>query len=59
MGWFGQPEQLEWALRAAGADRDEEGRYMIYGEPVIRGLDGDVVVGDGCQYSVGGRRASL
>lgn len=58
-GWIGDPEQLLYVLGIAGADRDQKGNFLIYGEPVIKGLTGDVVVPAGAEYSVGGKRANL
>jgi hypothetical protein len=46
-------------LRTVSADADDEGRFLIYGEPVIRGLDGDMAVPATAEYSVDGRRANL
>ncbi len=58
-GWIGDPEQLLYVLGIAGADRDEKGSFLIYGEPVIAGLTGDVVVPAGAEYSVKTQRANL
>ena len=58
-GWIGDPEQLLYVLGLAGADRDEKGNFLIYGEPVIKGLTADVVVSAGAEYAVGGKRANL
>ena len=58
-GWIGDPEQLLYVLGLAQADRDEEGNFLIYCEPVIKGLTGDVVVPSGAEYSVSGKRANL
>lgn len=58
-GWIGDEEQLLYVLGLAGADRDRDGRFLVYGEPPVKGLDGDVVIPAGCEYAVGGQRASL
>lgn len=58
-GWIGDPEQLLHVLRTVGADRDAEGNFLVFGEPVIAGLTGDVVVPAGAEYSVGGKRANI
>jgi hypothetical protein len=58
-GWIGEPEQVLHVLGIAGADRDEEGNFLIFGEPVISGLTGDMVVPAGSEYAVGGKRANL
>jgi hypothetical protein len=47
------------ALREAGADKDENGTFMIFEEAVISGLDGDCVVPTGTMYSVKGEMKSL
>lgn len=59
LGWIGEPEQLLYVLGLAGADRDEEGMFLIYGEPVVHGLTGESLVSAGCEYSVRGNRANL
>ena len=38
---------------------DEEGNFLIHGEPVFRGLTGETLVPAGAEYSVGGKRANL
>jgi len=58
-GWIGQREQLLYVLRTIGADRDLEGNFLVYGEPVIAGLSGDVVVPAESEYAVAGKRANL
>ncbi len=58
-GWFGHPEQLLYVLGTVNADRDEDGNFLIFTEPVITGLDGDVVVPAGVEYAVGEKRANL
>lgn len=64
MGWIGIKRQVMYALRIAKADRDEDGRFLIYGDTpcFFLGMDGDdaeVVVSDRVEYSVNGERASL
>ena len=58
-GWFGSPEQVQHVLRSVGADKDEDGRFLLGGEPVFVGLDGDLVVPAGTEYLVNGKRANL
>ena len=58
-GWIGEPEQLLHVLATVGADRDAHGNFLIFGEPVISGITGDVVVPAGAEYAVGGKRANL
>ena len=59
LGWIGEEEQLLYVLGLAGADRDEAGKFLVYGEPPIKGLTGEVVIPAGCEYSVQGKRANL
>jgi len=58
-GWIGSSKDVDRVLFEAGADRDEEGRFLIYVEPVVQGLDGDLVIPAGTEYSVNGKRANL
>ena len=58
-GWIGEEEQLLYVLGLAGADRDGDGKFLVYGEPPIKGLTGEVVIGPRCEYSVQGKRANL
>lgn len=58
-GWIGDPTRVLSALASVRADRDADGNYLIYGEPVISGIDGDMVVPAGTEYSVAGERANL
>lgn len=59
MGWFGAAQEMRSYLLAVKADRDEEGKILLYGSVPFVGLDGDVVVDDRAEYSVGGRRCNL
>ena len=61
MGWIGSNDELQRALQAAGADRDEEGRFLIYGNPPVSflGMGEEYVVPDGAMYSVGGEKKNL
>jgi len=58
-GWIGSAEAVEQVLFEQQADRDEEGRFLIYGKGVVCGLDGDLVVPEETEYSVDGERANL
>lgn len=58
-GWIGDPEQLLHVLRTVQADRDREGNFLIFGEPVFIGLTGEAVVSAGAEYSVQGRWQNL
>ncbi len=61
MGWMGKSEQVEHALGVVGADRDENGKFLIYTAPVASflGLGEELVVGQDTEYSVGGHRNNL
>ena len=59
-GWFGLRRHLLFALSTANADRDEDGNYLIFGEPIVVGLDPEeVLVPAGAMYTVGGRACSV
>lgn len=58
-GWFGSPEQVEHVLATLGADRDEDGRFLLYGEAPFVGLDGDLIVSSRVEYSVSGKKQNL
>ncbi|QDV81033.1 hypothetical protein [Botrimarina mediterranea] len=58
-GWIGSPEELDHVLHTACDDRDDEGRFLLYEEAVIRGLDGDIVVPSATEISVAGERCNL
>jgi hypothetical protein len=60
LGWFGLRSHVLFALSTVNADRDEAGNYLIFGEPIVVGLDPEeVVVPSGAMYSVAGRRYSV
>lgn len=58
-GWIGHPEHLLHVLSIVGADKDDEGNFLVYGEPVVTGLTVEVLVPTGAEYSVQGTRANL
>ena len=58
-GWLGHPDDIVSVLTLAGADKDEEGRFLIFSSPVVSGLDGDVLVPADAEYSIAGKRANL
>ena len=43
-GWLGSPEELLTFLEQAGAERDDQGNFLIAGAQVIQGMDGDLAV---------------
>lgn len=61
MGWTGTAKQLYYALQAVGANRDNAGKFILYGDPVVSflGLGEDVVVSDRTNYAIGKRRCNL
>lgn len=58
-GWIGDVEQLEHYLAVVNADKDEEGRFKIWGGVTV-GIGGDeaVVHGD-AEYAVDGHHCNL
>jgi hypothetical protein len=38
-GWFCLRRHLLFALSAVNTDRDEDGNYLIFGEPIVVGID--------------------
>lgn len=61
MGWIGLARQVEYALSIVGADKDEEGKYLIYGEPPCSflGLGDELVIGENTNYFVQGQKCNL
>jgi hypothetical protein len=62
-GWFGVKSQVLHYLRVVGADRDEEGRFILKGEVAsYMGLGGenvDVAIPAETQYFVNGQPRNL
>jgi len=59
MGWFGPRAQLDYALRLAGADRDEEGRLLVSGT-IALGIGGEeIAVADDARFYCDGRPRSI
>lgn len=58
-GWMGEESELMHTLAIFRADQDEDGKFLIYEEPVVKGLDGSIVVHQRCEYSVGGQRRNF
>jgi len=59
MAWLGDPRDALDTLASVGADRDEDGRFLITGKPVVHGLDGDLLIPDETNYLLGGNAASF
>ena len=64
-GWIGTMREVLHFLDTMGADRDGDGRFLIYGEGGIAsfmgagGENSDVVIPADTQYSRGGSRIGL
>ena len=62
-GWIGINRQLLHFLRVIGADRDEDGKFLVTGSIVtflgLGDLDAEVVVGAGAKYFIDGQPAGL
>lgn len=61
MGWIGNARQLEFVLMTVNADKDEDGKFLVYSSAPVSFMDmgEEFVVPDDCEYSVGRKRANL
>jgi len=60
MAWIGPHKAVLHYLAVVGADRGDDGRFIISGEPVVTGLGGDeLVVPDGTVYFSNGHPLNL
>lgn len=60
MGWIGPSKAVTHYLSVVHADKGDDGRFIISGEPVASGLGGDeLVVPDGTVYFVHGQPKNL
>ena len=60
MGWFGDSAEIMGYLSVIGADKNDEGQFIIAGAPVTVGLDPrEVVVPDETVYFVDGKPIPL
>jgi len=63
MGWIGTTGQLLHYLGVVGADRDDEGRFLVRGKiATFMGMGGDdaeCVVAENAEYQAGGQWFSL
>lgn len=58
-GWIGDLEQLEYYLSVVGADKDDEGKFKIWGQVTI-GIGGrEAVVHGNAEYAVNDHRCNL
>jgi hypothetical protein len=53
--WCCEESELLQVLRTFGAEKDEEGNFKIYDKPVIKGMDGSLVVHGGCKCIIDGK----
>ena len=58
-GWAGEERELLHALETFGVDKDDEGRFLIYQEPVVKGIDGTVVVHQNTMCKIDGKPARV
>jgi hypothetical protein len=60
-GWIGYAGEIENFLRAVRADRDDDGKFLIYGESPVSfmGAEKEIVVPADAEYSVMGKRMNL
>ena len=61
MGWIGMMDKVIYTLDILGADKDDEGRFLIYDKEVVTflGLGDEALIHDDVCYSVNGHKASL
>ena len=60
MGWIGSTSQMLWALRIFGADRDEEGKYLVSGSiSTFLGMGDETLVGDDAVFFINGKPQNL
>lgn len=61
MGWIGTNKQLQHTLNVVGADKDQEGRFLIYNSELVSflGLGEEYVIDDDTSYSVNGKKLNL
>lgn len=60
MGWIGLTDQMIWVLQVFGADKDEQGQFMVAGSiSTFLGLGDEILVGDDAVFFVNGKPSSL
>ena len=61
MGWIGSKQELMNVLAVHGADKDEEGNYLVYVDPPVSflGMGEEFVVSDKTEISYKGKRINL
>ena len=58
-GWFGESSQLLYALETFGADKDENGCFVVFDAPVTAGFDGGVCVPENAKCLINGKPSSI
>lgn len=58
-GWMGEERELLHTLETFGADKGEDGRFLIYEEPIVKGMDGSIAVHQNCMCKIGGKPARV
>lgn len=61
MGWIGSKQELMSVLAVHGADKDEDGNYLVYVDPPVSflGMGEEFVVSDKTEISYKGKRINL
>jgi len=61
MGWIGSKEELMNVLAVHGADKDDEGNYLVYVDPPVSflGMGEEWVVSNKTEISYKGKRINL
>lgn len=60
MGWFGETHHLRYVLGMAGAEKDDDGAFIIVGAPVCVGFGGcEVVIPDDAKCLINDQPVSI
>ena len=61
MGWIGYIDKVQHVLSTIGADKDQEGKFLIYGKPPVTflGIGEEMLISDQTEYSVKKQRFGL
>lgn len=54
-GWFGEERQLLSVLDVHGAEKDDDGKYLIFGKAPAVGFDGGIVVPNEMKCRINGK----
>jgi hypothetical protein len=58
-GWIGEESELLQTLRSFGAEKDAEGLFVIFDQPVVKGMDGSIVVHGDTKCQIDGKKVSV